>query len=623
MHVIIATSQHCALHSNLSMKLAKLRLLNFRGFAKETEVGFDDLTMFVGKNDAGKSSLLDALNIFLGDAKVDPGDVNTKHPESGFSITCSFRDLPKEVVIDSVPQVNLHAEYLLNEQGLLEITKQYSGKTAMANEVFLVANHPRLAVSKASLLELKIADLREIAEKLVKNGAQGYENVNKRKKTELRQFIWGFEGAKDKLCKQMIPIGAKGKEDTKGLIGKLAQEFPSFALFKSDRPNLDQDAEAQDPMKMAVKLALEANQEDLNALAKQITGHLNDVASRTLVKLKDISPDLAKQIEPEFPEPKWENAFKISLRTDDNVPVNKRGSGTRRLILLSFFQAEAERVSLGKNNIIYGVEEPEASQHPNSQSNLIRTFQDIVEKEKYQIILTTHTPVLARQCPIRSLRYSVIRDGIQQVIENLSDELIKEISATLGVLPNHDIKLFLLHEGKTDINYLKAFSKKCEAYPDIEKYMKTGQLLPINMFGKGNLQYCANILALLDTPTIAICDGDNKHDNRMYLAKLDSKAIFYTSMREMENYIHPSVIESVFNINFSDAFDMNSYSTIDISRTINDRMNDKERLSINSIKYILSKKCACTMTFEQMSAIDTNRDIDGWMNAIKNALCGE
>ena len=43
------------------MKLKQLKLQNFRGYKDETVIDFDDLVVLIGKNDAGKSSLFDAL----------------------------------------------------------------------------------------------------------------------------------------------------------------------------------------------------------------------------------------------------------------------------------------------------------------------------------------------------------------------------------------------------------------------------------------------------------------------------------------------------------------------------------------------------------------------------------
>lgn len=37
------------------MKIDSIKLKNFRGYRSETEINFNDLTVFVGKNDIGKS----------------------------------------------------------------------------------------------------------------------------------------------------------------------------------------------------------------------------------------------------------------------------------------------------------------------------------------------------------------------------------------------------------------------------------------------------------------------------------------------------------------------------------------------------------------------------------------
>lgn len=48
------------------MKLKKLKILNFRAYQKETEIPFDNMTGLIGRNDVGKTTVLDALGIFFG-----------------------------------------------------------------------------------------------------------------------------------------------------------------------------------------------------------------------------------------------------------------------------------------------------------------------------------------------------------------------------------------------------------------------------------------------------------------------------------------------------------------------------------------------------------------------------
>ncbi len=47
------------------MKIHSLKLKNFRGYKDELSISFGDLTAFVGRNDVGKSTILEALDIFL------------------------------------------------------------------------------------------------------------------------------------------------------------------------------------------------------------------------------------------------------------------------------------------------------------------------------------------------------------------------------------------------------------------------------------------------------------------------------------------------------------------------------------------------------------------------------
>lgn len=46
------------------MKLVKCKIENFRSY-KNIEFKFSDLSVIIGKNDVGKSTLFDALDIFL------------------------------------------------------------------------------------------------------------------------------------------------------------------------------------------------------------------------------------------------------------------------------------------------------------------------------------------------------------------------------------------------------------------------------------------------------------------------------------------------------------------------------------------------------------------------------
>lgn len=58
------------------MKIHSLKLKNFRGYKDELSISFGDLTAFVGRNDVGKSTILEALDIFLNDGKGSASDAH-------------------------------------------------------------------------------------------------------------------------------------------------------------------------------------------------------------------------------------------------------------------------------------------------------------------------------------------------------------------------------------------------------------------------------------------------------------------------------------------------------------------------------------------------------------------
>lgn len=53
----------------VEMKLHSVKIENFRSYKDVIEVTFDNLTAFVGRNDIGKSTVLEALDIFFNDGK--------------------------------------------------------------------------------------------------------------------------------------------------------------------------------------------------------------------------------------------------------------------------------------------------------------------------------------------------------------------------------------------------------------------------------------------------------------------------------------------------------------------------------------------------------------------------
>ena len=138
-------------------------------------------------------------------------------------------------------------------------------------------------------------------------------------------------------------------------------------------------------------------------------------------------------------------------------------------MLFSFFRATTESALFEGKNIIYAVEEPETSQHPDAQRMIVNTFKEMTEKNGCQIIITTHVPGLAALLPIQSLRYITNSKGSPEVAVGTEDAgILARVADTLGVLPDltpplapqyHDVKLVICVEGPNDVAFLTAISR--------------------------------------------------------------------------------------------------------------------------------------------------------------------
>ena len=194
--------------------------------------------------------------------------------------------------------------------------------------------HPSASNAKGILLK-KNDELKSIARSL------GIQADDSRSNTSLRQAIYRAVGNLE-LTDQSLSLS---KEDGKAIQDQIQNHLPHFALFRADRPSTDEEAEVQDPMKVAISQAIEDISPQLDDIKDQVRQRALAVANSTLSHLADLDPELAMSLTPDFKaDPKWEGIFKLSLSGDDNIPINKRGSGIRRLVLISFFKAEAERI---------------------------------------------------------------------------------------------------------------------------------------------------------------------------------------------------------------------------------------------------------------------------------------
>lgn len=586
------------------MRLEKLILKNFRSYSSIVEIPISNLTTLIGKNDIGKSTILEALEIYFNNdiIKIDLDDLSKGSTDDEIIISCVFSDLPNEIILDSCNETSFDKEYLLNDEKKLEIRKVYKMTSTKPKEsIFINCMHPSLE-KYSDLLLLKNSDLKKRAKELGINEDLYSASVN----AEIRNAIWCNKSKEElRLQETNIPVD---KEGVKDIYSQIQKYLPIFALFQSDRPSRDDDKEVTNPLNIAIKQALKEVQDQIDTIKNQVKGYACETATRTLNKLKEMDKEIAESLVPEFKsEPKFDSLFKLTIKSDDDIPINKRGSGVRRLILLNFFRAEAER-TLNENNkdsIIYAFEEPETSQHPDYQLLLLDAFKSLVINPNCQVLFTTHTPALASRAPLDGLRFIHDEEGIKKIDSN-NETMFDNICKELGILPDvvpMGVKGVVLVEGKDDVIFLQHIAKCLKEGDFINSTFAEAQITIIPIAGCDNLKYWVHkkLVEQFNLPWGILLDSDNGAEhptkNQDVVQRLKAQGIkaFTTRKREIENYIDTECI--------------GDYRGPQISATDDAKKLIEANSSIKGKKVIETKWCL--MSCQQIREAEKYQDNDG------------
>jgi predicted ATP-dependent endonuclease of OLD family len=608
------------------MKIKNIYLENFRGFFGTIQIPFNNLTVFIGKNDQGKSSILEALDIFInegkGTVKIDSKDLNINAQNDGkneFKIGIVFQKYPEELVIDETNKTSLKDEYLLNADNYLEIWKSF--KNGKLQSTYLKCNHPSNDEFLKYLLTKKIKDLQDFVKE------EKLECSDNRKSAALRQSIRSYYANKGGLTFEIvdIPIDSEGLKE---IWNKLKIYLPVYALFHSDRKNVDQDDEIQDPLKVKIEQIFKRNdiQQKLNEIANEIDLEVKTIANSTVDQFKKLSQGETdiKPVIPETSQLKWKDVYKgIGFNTANDIPLNKRGSGTRRMVLLSSFLADIENNQEAKNNhIIYAIEEPETSLHPDLQMKLINALIELSNLPNYQIILTTHSPALIRLFQIDNIRFVEQENSITQV-KSFDESVMDKIIKTMGLLPEIG-KVVVCVEGTNDENFLLNINKEInelKSIIDLQSKINCGVLAFIPMHGS-NLKDWINRYALKNTNAIEFHlydkDADQKYKSNIKEVNTRNDGSFgtLTEKREIENYIPKGIIEKEFDIKLN-LTPTENWDEVDVPVKVKEI---KHELKESEIKSIICGKFSKKLTKNDLESLHAWDEVKSWFEKINELV---
>ena len=549
------------------MRLDEVALSGFRGYRDEIVIPIHaQTTTIIGRNDAGKSSLFEALEIFFGGSKPEITDF-TIDSNAPLSITCSFSELPPSVTIDVDRSTTLADEYLLNAAGGLKVTKTWTRSKLTAPTMSARALHPVFA-DGSDPLNAKISTLKVLATSL---GISDADIDDRRTSSGYRRAVWAtaLASAVAQLEESTVALTS---EDGKSVGAAIGSYMPVFHLFRADRPGTENDQLAQDPAKAVIKAVLEEHEAQLEALSQNVQKEVSDMLADVVERLSEVAPELAASLTPTDPQPVWSRAFSGLQFVDENgVPLSKRGSGTRRLVLLSFFRATAEKGIEAdeeengqyRRGVITAVEEPETALHADLQTDIVTALLDVGELPHRQVLLTTHSSNLIRLVPARSIRY-ITGQKFERVCVSVGEDgeaagLLAELNKSLGIFTDHNVRCFILIEGRNDVVGLKHLTEAFAASPEhgirsMSALEEEGLIAFMPIGGGGNASLWASNLSPFRRDEVHIMDSDKesenhplKHEMTTLLGRADSKRhVYVLDRRELENYLTAEAIFAAY-----------------------------------------------------------------------------
>ncbi|GEM_PF-289391 len=550
------------------MKLKKLKIENYRGIGSTQTICFDSFNCIVGQNDAGKSTILKALDCFLNDKKPLPTDLNINASNTTITIELFFNFENQELTLNEEILTTLEQEELTDEENLVAIKKQWvisnnstgNPKNSIRRK-FYNNDFDFLTKTENQL----IAKCREFNIDTQKANGEDFNNVEKRQK--LREYA----NANDILYTyEYDEIPLSGSTKIKLFFDSIKKILPKYQYFKADTSLEETDTIIQ---KFFKEIALKIINEEINTdvIETSIKSSLGNILEKISDKI-NLVVDNSEAVTPkvDFDWGKLISTTFMTKSSGNDIPFTSRGDGFRRITMMSYFEylAESNRTE-NTQHIIFGFEEPETFLHPSAQINLFEKLKSITENQ-YQVFISTHSPTIVGNTKPSELIH-IYTDNNQYTVEQGNVDY-KKIATNLGIRPDNTFtplfstsKLIFLVEGIDDAKALHHTAKEYKLNNQINATFDELNINIIPIGGCDSVQHWINLnlFTKLEKPFYIFLDSDKDDEfqpspNQIKLVSfgLQEGVDFHiTKKRLIENYIHPNVLMRFVqgaNLNYSD-----------------------------------------------------------------------
>lgn len=450
------------------MQLVDFSVTNFRSITRAHKISLHNLTVLVGRNNEGKSNLLNGLNVAM-----QTMILHTKQVRGRSQLYNWERDFPvqfqeRKSGLESIFRLN----FRLNRDENLEFTKVTGIRS---NEDIPIEikygrdNIPRIRVPK--------------------KGSSSFTNQSK----QVTAFI--CEGISFNY------IQAVRTES-------MAMDVIHELLFE-ELAKLEDDTDYRSAIQTIKQLQ---------------KGIYDDISRRILAPLQEFLPQLTSVeiVERKNRYPMRRLYGDLDIMLDDGTPtsISYKGDGIKSLVSLAILKNLSPT---GRASII-AIEEPESHLHPDAIHSLVGVINGIAEK--HQVVITTHNPLFVQRNSVA--QNVIVNDGTAKPAKNIKE--IRDILGVLPEDNLINASHVLVVEGEDDKIALTKILKSLS--PTLKEALNKNTFVIQPLLGASNLIYELNRLRSFVCKYFVFLDNDsagvNAGDKAIEKGLLTEAEIKYT-----------------------------------------------------------------------------------------------
>lgn len=466
------------------MKFNYISINNFKSIKSLEIKDIEDTLILVGKNNTGKTVILDAFRAVTGDYIVKDSDYFSKSENITIDIGLEFT---QEDIL------NLHKRGLISRYKKFELWKNdFINKLCVKEENDLYTIFFKCTISKKD--NMIYSNTQGIVRNSIKNILPKIYHIDyKRDISSIQKDIFNFQGDNplDDL-RQNLCINDKTRNCTN-----------CFDCIKYISKKLPEELTIHETTKLLENKLYNIN---LNKFSDKI----NDYMEKNGAFSYDIKYSMHYNIDDMC-------NVETTLYDTNNERVcslETIGTGIKSIYILSLLEAYSEDEN--KNPSIIIIEEPEIHLHPQLQKTASEILYNLSKKN--QVMFSTHAPSMVTNFSMKQIRQIVLDDSYNTAIAENTD--IDNILDDLGYAANDlmNVSFVFIVEGKQDFNRLPLLLEKYySGIYDKDGNLKRISIIPTNSCTNiktyANLKYI-NKLYLKDQ-FLMIRDSDGKNPNML------------------------------------------------------------------------------------------------------------